>query len=228
MPGLVDAVVFDVLETLFSLEPLRTGLEELGLKPESLELWFARTLRDGFALAASGGFQPFRRVAAGTLAVELATQLGSFSTDALDRLLDRFGQLPPHEDVEVALAGLERRNVRILALSNGARENTAQLLRQARLEHYFEQVLSIDDIQQWKPRPEVYLYAARQAGLEPARMALVAAHAWDLHGAKQIGMMTGWVRRKESLYHPALAPPDVLGDNLTDVCAALTAEVLHA
>ena len=46
-------VAFDVIETLFSLEPLRARFEQAQLPPDALELWFAKTLRDGFALASA-------------------------------------------------------------------------------------------------------------------------------------------------------------------------------
>src|SRR5438552_11048148 len=34
----------------------------------------------------------------------------------------------------------------------------------------------------------VYLHAAKECGVEPSRVALVAAHAWDTHGAKRAGL----------------------------------------
>ena len=54
MPTRPQAVAFDVMGTLFPLDPLREPLVGLGLPPQALEIWFARTLRDGFALAAAG------------------------------------------------------------------------------------------------------------------------------------------------------------------------------
>jgi len=45
----IDAVVFDVNETLFSLDRLRPAFVEVGLEPDVVPLWFARLLRDGFA-----------------------------------------------------------------------------------------------------------------------------------------------------------------------------------
>src|SRR5262249_28510040 len=49
------AVVFDVIETLMPPAPLRERFAAAGLPPYLLELWFTRTLRDGMALAATGG-----------------------------------------------------------------------------------------------------------------------------------------------------------------------------
>ena len=67
------AIAFDVIETCFSLESLRPRLQALGLKnDDALELWFARMLRDAFALAAADRYRPFKDVAAGALTVTLS------------------------------------------------------------------------------------------------------------------------------------------------------------
>lgn len=67
MPDRRLAVAFDVVGTLAPLDPLREPLVGLGLLPQALEIWIARRLRDGFALAASAAYEPFAKVAAGTL-----------------------------------------------------------------------------------------------------------------------------------------------------------------
>jgi len=54
------AATFDVIGTTFSLESVRTALIQVGFPSHVLETWFARTLRDGFALAATQTFAPFR------------------------------------------------------------------------------------------------------------------------------------------------------------------------
>src|ERR1019366_3554670 len=57
----------------------------------------------------------------------------------------------------------------------------------------------------------------------PERMALVAAHDWDCHGAKRAGLTTGWVSRKSGGFGAPFAPPDVVGEDLTEVAAKLLA-----
>ncbi|HEX3650398.1 MAG TPA: hypothetical protein VHV49_18385, partial [Pseudonocardiaceae bacterium] len=52
---------------------------------------------------------------------------------------------------------------------------------------------------------------------------LVAAHAWDIHGAHQAGLVTGWVSRLEGRFPPVFAPPDVTGAGLLEVVEALLA-----
>ncbi len=81
-------------------------------------------------------------------------------------------------------------------------------------------MLSVDDVQRSKPRREVYLHAARSAGVEPSALAMVATHPWDLHGAKAAGLITAFVARGQP-YPSVMHPPDVRGETLRDVARAL-------
>ena len=54
-----SVIAFDVIETVFSLETLRGRFEVVGLPGTALETWFAQTLRDAFALDATGAFVSF-------------------------------------------------------------------------------------------------------------------------------------------------------------------------
>lgn len=47
-------------------------------------------------------------------------------------------------------------------------------------------------------------------------------HAWDTHGAKAVGLFTGFVARRQT-YPSVLLQPDVHGENLLDVAHALVA-----
>lgn len=216
-------VAFDVVETLFSLEPLRAHLAILGLTGAALEIWFARLLRNAFALDASGVYRPFGEVARATLEVFLVEYQFAADAPALDQALAGFAELPAYADAAPALQLLRQAGVRIVTLTNGHADTTRQLLERARLDGLVERVVSIDEVRRWKPAREVYLHAAKMAGVAPGEMALVAAHAWDVHGASCAGLVTGWVSRLEKHFHPGMNPPDVTGDTLTEVGQRLLA-----
>ena len=216
-----EVVAFDVLETLFSLEPMRAKLIGLGLPSEALELWFARLLRNAFALDASGTFKPFAEIASGTLEVMLAGHQISADVENLTATLAEFSELPAHTDVLPAFQMLQKADICIVALTNGSADITRKLLQRADLMGFVERIVSIDEIRRWKPNPEVYVHAAKELGVPTKRLALVAAHAWDIHGASQAGLVTGWVSRLEVCFDPAMNPPDVSGDTLDEVCQRL-------
>ncbi len=215
--------VFDVIETIFSLEPLRPRLAALGLAPGELDLFFTRVLRDAFALDAAGRFVPFREVASGALRV-LAAQRGlAPRADALEAALDGFLTLDPHPDVRPALERLRAGGVAVATLSNGGADATRALLDRCGLLPLVGRVMGVDEIRRYKPGPAIYLHAARTLGLEPGRLAMVAVHAWDLQGAREAGLRTGWASRLERLWHPAMAAPDVSAPDLVSVADGLLA-----
>lgn len=54
-------------------------------------------------------------------------------------------------------------------------------------------------------------------------MALVAVHAWDCHGAKKAGCLSGWCSRLEGKPGDVFLPADVTGDDLIEVVDQLLA-----
>jgi len=215
-------VAFDIVETTFSLESLRPRLSAQGIPGASLETWFARILRDAFALAATDTYAGFRDIAAATLA-EVAREHGrELGKGGLDAVLDGFGQLDPHPDAAEAFRILRSADVRVAALSNGAAETTQALLQRAGLSSLVERVISVAEVRQWKPRRGLYLHAAEALGVAPAELALVATHAWDVHGAKCAGLFTGFVARGQS-FPAIMAAPDIIGQSLAEITRGIAA-----
>ncbi len=216
-----DAAVFDVIETIFPLEPLRPRLAALDLGGE-LDLFFTRILRDAFALDATGTFKPFREIAAGALEV-LAAQRGLDhpARAAVDAVLDGFTTLDPAPDVRPAMERLRAAGVTVATLSNGGVETTRGLLARAGLLPLVSRVMGVDEIRRYKPGKDIYLHAATTLGLPPGRMAMIAVHAWDLEGARRAGLVTGWASRLERKWNPAMQAPDVSGPDLVAVVEGL-------
>ncbi len=109
-----------------------------------------------------------------------------------------------------------------VALSNGAAAATEALLRSAGLDEFVEQVISVEEVKLSKPRREVYLHTAKATGMAPGDLALVATHAWDVHGAKAAGLVAGFVSRGQP-YPTTMFPPDFTGQELIDTARILAA-----
>ncbi len=220
-PGL-RVVAFDIIGTVFSMAPMRTALTELGLPALALDFLYTAALRDTFALGATGAFAPFQSVMAGCLDELLAMEGVTASEARKQAVLGLMKTLPPYGDARAAFEVLAGAGLRIVALSNGAAATTQGLLTAAGLADLVERVLSVEAVGLAKPRPEVYRYAAREAGVAPETMALVATHPWDIHGAKAVGLVGGYVARGRP-FSPALRAPDVTGETLLDVARTLAA-----
>lgn len=211
-------IIFDVVETLASLDAVRMRLVETGLQAELLPAWFTRILRDAMALSLAGDYAGFAEVAASALRAE--TQ-GAVTDEQAQTVVAGFGQLTPQPDAPAAVRAAAESGARVFTLSNGAAASTEGFLERASLRPYVERVLSIDEVRMWKPSRAPYELALRAAGVPAERVALVAVHSWDIHGAHAAGLTTGWCRRLEGVPTPVFAPADVTAPTLDGVITSL-------
>jgi 2-haloacid dehalogenase len=132
--------------------------------------------------------------------------------DSLLKLLDAWGLKGLYSDTEIeslslvwhrlspwpdSVDGLTRLRdsgkVVLSTLSNG---NTALLTD---LNDFgglgFHKLLCAETFHAYKPKPELYLGAARKLGLEPGQVAMVACHMGDLKAARACGLRTIYVER---------------------------------
>ncbi len=216
-------LVFDVNETLFGLDPVASALASVGLDPSHLELWFARVLRDGFAVALAGGLATFPDLARHHVRV-LAEQRGLVvDDDAIDGVIAAFQEVEPHEDVPAGLQRAHDAGLQVVTLTNGTVEVTRSFLERAGLDGYVDRVVDVTTAGRWKPAPEPYLEVCATAGVEVSQAAMVAAHPWDVQGAMAAGMVGAYVDRHEVSWPPFLDPPPVRGPGLDAVVEALLA-----
>lgn len=216
----IDAVAFDVLETLLDLEPIGARLEAVGQPADVLGAFFMRFQRDAMALTLAGDFPDFTATARQALRTETKQAM---SEDEMAHVLEGFARVPAFPDAAPALRKLSEAGVGVGCLTVGDPANTRTFLAGAGLDSYVDQVVTCDAVGTWKPAPDVYRYTAQTLGCELDRMALVAVHAWDCHGAKRAGARAGWCSRLEGEPGDVFLPADVRGDDLVEVVDGLLA-----
>jgi 2-haloacid dehalogenase len=195
------AVVFDVIGTLFDFAPARQALVELGAPAAALEAWFQRVVHEAATLTILGDYRPFKELAAAALQTTLA-QLG-LDPDAT-RPLDALAELAPYPDAPDALERLRDAGLTLAALTNGSQESTEELLDRGGLRRYLRDVLSCDEVRRFKPHRAPYELALQRVG---GSATMVAAHGWDIVGARSAGLETIWVAREEKSWPFPLDPP---------------------
>ncbi len=204
------AVVFDAMGTLFQLAPLRERLRALGATGPALEAWFGRLLHSATALTLARSYRPFPELADAALRTTLA-QLDLDESRA-GEVLAGLAELPPYEDAEAALATAREAGLAVALLTNGAEANTRRLLERAALDRHVDEVITVDEVEAYKPAPAPYRHAARRLGADPGDIYLVAAHGWDVVGALNAGLRAVWVDRVERRWPlPVPEPPRVSG-----------------
>jgi 2-haloacid dehalogenase len=121
-------------------------------------------------------------------------------------------RLPAWNDVAGGLRRLQDKFT-LAALSNGGFALTTALVKNAGLP--FDCILSAQNARHYKPDIEVYNTAAELLDLEPRQVMMVAAHGWDIAGARAAGFRTAYVKRpRESGPHKAPENPDSVACDL--------------
>ncbi len=218
-------LVLDVNETLSDMSPLASAFEDVGAPRAAAPLWFATTLRDGFALGMARQNPPFLELAKDVLRTVLAPHVADEQQReaAVQSVLDAFAELDTHPDVPDALRDLRETGIRLVTLSNGSARVAETLLGRAGLSELVEQLLSVEDAPAWKPDPRAYEYALQRTGVAAERAMLVATHPWDVDGAARAGLSTAWVNRSGIGYPASFRPAEVTVPSLADLPMALTA-----
>lgn len=213
-----NVVLFDVLETLIDLDPLAARLEEVGQPAIILEAWFLRFQRDAMALTLAGDKAPFEAVARESLRTETKNTL---SKRDVEYVVEGFSTLPTFEDAAPALKKVSEAGASVGCLTVNSPDKTRRFLEGAGLAGFVDHVVTAQEAGVWKPHPDIYRFAAKRLDTPIERLALVAVHAWDCHGAKRAGATAGWCSRLE--YEPGdiFLPADVTGDTLVEVADKL-------
>ncbi len=188
----VRTVAFDIIGTLFPLDPVRAALTAQGAPERALDVWFASALRDYFALSHAGDYAPLAEVLEKSLPRTLA-ELGAEPVDA-GLILGAFRSLDAAPGAAEAVENLASADTKIVALTNGSESLTRGLVEGAGLAAHFSAYLSCDSIRVSKPHPRVYEMAK---GVAEGKLWLVAAHAWDILGALRAGWRAAWVAHRE-------------------------------
>lgn len=211
-------IAFDIIGTCFSLEKPRQSLIAMGAPTYALELWFAQTLRDAFALSYAGGYIPLKEV----LAAELprTMQMLGIAADKgqLESAIASFAELQLQPEARQAFQILQSAGWQMVALTNGSEESTRKLLASANVLDYFTQIYSCDAIAKTKPHPDVYAMPKQDA---KGDVWLVAAHAWDIQGAKAAGLKAAYITKQEKEYLSIYPQPDVIAEDLVTVASKL-------
>ena len=84
----------------------------------------------------------------------------------------------------------------MVVLSNGSPRMVQAAVRSAGLESWFEQLISVDEVQTYKPSPLVYRHAAERLGRAIGEIRLISSNPFDVIGATAVGMQVAWLDRR--------------------------------
>lgn len=140
-------------------------------------------------------------------------------------LLSIYKVLPAFDDVDTALTTLRNNNIQCYAFSNGTAEAVKGLLEHAKIDHHFIGVISVDDLQTFKPNPDVYNHFVEKSGSEKTDTWLISSNPFDVTGAINAGLNAAWVQRTDAnIFDPWELEPTVIINNLNMLADHLIAQ----
>ena len=198
---------FDVNETLLDLTKMKQQVgDAFGGNQDLLPLWFTTMLHYSLVVSASGRYEPFGNIGAAALQMVAANHTIIISEeDARKVILSGLRGLPAHPEVKDALAQLKLAGYTLVSLTNSSNEGVKKQFESAGLTNYFDERLSVEDVQKFKPFTDTYNWAANKLNVRPEECMLIAAHGWDVAGALWAGWRAAFVSRPGQQNFP-LAP----------------------
>jgi 2-haloacid dehalogenase len=218
-----EAITFDAFGTLFDLNALRVRTRSAA-SHEGDELFAAfktRLIPWSWHATTSGNYKPFPELAA--LALQGAAREAGFRLERsrADWIVEGMKELPPFEDVQPALERLRAARIRLTVTTNGTPEGIQDVVENAGLDGYFEELLAAHTVGRFKPAPEVYALAPEALGIPADRILFVSGHEWDIAGAAQAGHPTAWIARGEPLAPTLGIEPDLVCEDFRELADRL-------
>ena len=219
-------LAFDVYGTLIDTAGVVTAVEEFAGDRSAAfsHLWREKQLEYSFRRGLMQNYQRFKVCTENALDYTCAYFHIELTRVEKAQLMAAYRVLPAFADARRALEALSSSHYRLFAFSNGHADDVNGLLRHAAIDHYFEAVVSVDEIRSFKPNPAVYGHFLRRSGATGAEAWLVSSNPFDVIGAVSAGMRAAWVKRSAAaIFDPWDIQPSITVNSLNTLEASLAA-----
>ncbi len=195
------ALAFDVYGTLIDTAGVTAALQQMiGERAAAFsDAWRQKQLEYTWRYSLMDAYQDFRHCTQQALEFCCAQWAVELDSAQRARLLQNYLTLPVFDDVVDGLRRLQAAEVSLSAFSNGVPADLESLLRHAGIRDFFDRIVSVDAMRSFKPDPIVYRYFAEQAQCALAECWLISSNAFDVCGARQVGMQAVWVQRNRAV-----------------------------
>lgn len=202
------AYAFDAYGTLFDVHAaIRRHADAVGPDADALSaLWRVKQLEYSWTRTLMGRYGDFWTLTQQALDFALA-RFPAIDPSVRPRLLDAYWRLEAYQDVAPVLAKLRRMGHTLALFTNGTRAMAEAAANASAVLPLLDDVVTVDDVGQFKTRPETYAYLCRRLDMNPADVCLVSSNRWDVAGGVAFGLQTVWVNRTaQPDEYPDLAP----------------------
>ncbi|MCA1011500.1 haloacid dehalogenase type II [Halobacillus halophilus] len=214
---MIKALVFDAYGTLFDVHSVGKECNEIfpdkgddisqSWRKKQLEYFFLRQLVERY--------KPFDEVTKDALNYACKENGVELSEENEERLMNAYLKLELFEEVESVLKELSDK--KLVVFSNGSVNMIDPLVEQSSINEYIGEVISADEIKQYKPTPAAYNHALERLDVKREEVLFMSSNPWDIIGAKSFGFNTAWINRKELAAEELDIQPDSVYHDLSGI-----------
>ncbi|MCW2119620.1 haloacid dehalogenase type II [Flavobacterium sp. 7A] len=213
-------IAFDIYGTLINTESILQSLKIIDAQnaTDIMETWRNKQLEYSFRRGLMNSYVDFSVCTANALDYACLKHGSVIDKAQKESLLQEYKKLPVFPDVVSTLEKLHKENIKLVAFSNGSRNAIIELLTNAQILHIFDKIVSVEDVQSFKPSPIVYAHLLKETDSEKSNTWLVSSNPFDITGAGSFGLQTIWVQRSDkSLFDPWEIQPSRIISKLDDI-----------
>jgi 2-haloacid dehalogenase len=221
----VETVTVDSYGTLVDPSAAEAALADRVPEPKPIsDLWRSRSLAYTMVGNAIEFYQSFYEMNRDALQYALDVHGIALSAEERDAILSVYHDLDAFEDVREGLSRLRENGYPVYVVSNGNPEMLSSMVENAEIGGLIADTVSAQEVERFKPDPEIYRHAAARTGTPIDRIVHTAGPTFDVVGAMSAGMQGTWLDRADDPWESfAGRDPDITVGSFHELADALGA-----
>ena len=215
----IKGIVFDLYGTLYDVHSVIRACEKFypGQGVDMSNLWRQKQLEYTWLRSLMNRYVSFEKATEDALRFT-CNQLGlPLDDETHQRLADAYLEINPYEDTPVALRKLKDEGIPLGIISNGSHRSIEEVVTNSEMNWAFEELISVEDVQVFKPHESVYSLAEKKMGCSREDILFISSNAWDASAASYFGFPVCWINRKNGAFDELDARPKHMVNDLNEM-----------
>ena len=194
------AIVFDAYGTLFDVNSAAEKCKDkIGDKWEGFaNFWRTTQLEYTWLRSLMKRHKDFWKVTEESL--DKSMKVFNIDMSMKKDLLNLYKVLSPYPEVKEILEKLKDKGLKLAILSNGTPELLSELVKSNRLDNFFDDLFSIEEVGIYKPDSKVYDIPTEKYKIKKNEIAFLSANTWDVSGSGNYGFNSIWINRNKNIF----------------------------
>jgi 2-haloacid dehalogenase len=215
----LKAITFDAYGTLFDVYSVGTLAEEIfpSKGPQLAMIWRDKQIEYTRLRTMCDKYVDFWQVTEDALKYGCEALGLDLNAPSRERLMGAYAELTAFSENAGELTRLKQAGIPLSILSNGTPWMLEQAVNASGLTGFFDHVLSVDSVRQFKTAPAAYQMGPDAFDCPASDILFVSSNCWDICGATWFGYRTIWLNRYGLPLEQLGVTPHRIGKSLADV-----------